>query len=103
MGADTPGTPGSQGPSGQQNSKKQKSLRQAETISEGAQAGQQAGSAAGANKLLRQNSMRDRNRRVRPATKVRSRWMQCPAAAVVGGSSYGRIVVMGREGIGGSG
>ena len=88
MGADTPGTPGSQGLSGPQSSKKQKSLRQAETNSEAVQAGPQAGSALGASKLLRQNSMRDRNRRVRPATKVRSWMIRCRAGAVVGRCWY---------------
>lgn len=78
---DTPGTPGSQGLSGQQNVKKQKSLKQNETNSEAATPAcvsnlhctQQLPSAPTANRLLKQSSMRDRNRRVRP-NKVRMLW-----------------------------
>lgn len=73
-----PGTPGSQGTLGHYNLKKQKSLKQNETISEAAtaalvsasQANQQMPSVP-SSKLLKQNSIRDRNRRVR-VNKVRT-------------------------------
>nr|XP_024380298.1 chromatin modification-related protein EAF1 B-like isoform X1 [Physcomitrium patens]XP_024380299.1 chromatin modification-related protein EAF1 B-like isoform X1 [Physcomitrium patens]PNR51048.1 hypothetical protein PHYPA_010234 [Physcomitrium patens] len=70
---DTPETPGSQSLSGQQNVKKQKSSKQSETDAETATPApapnpptlQQPPSLPSANKLSKQSSMRDRNRRLR--------------------------------------
>lgn len=63
---DTTGSPGSQGLPGQQIVKKQKSLKQNETSCEAATPAQALPSVATASKLLKQSSMRDRNRRARP-------------------------------------
>lgn len=71
MGADTPGTPGSQGLPGQQILKKQK-LFKADTNSDVVPTSLIPTSQACQiqSKLLKQNSMRDRNRRARPNSKV---------------------------------